>query len=320
IYLILFIVRFSILVLLLHPYFINIFDSLVWISFVFLIFSAFRVFNLKLQSPSFIQYIKEEIISTGLKIKRGFKTGVYYLILNSITICVYLLAIVDIIDINGDFYFLLLLSTICIPIIFGISLDKLTIRLNKFRIRLSFRWIKREGETMLAIYLASSRVCWRVNKLGVELFGIVSKRHWLLKKERKILPKIALSYQFLNYSSSFNFQGELLHICNGIRDWDIAYNFLKYSKKGKVRKALEFIDSHINITPEDSNLYFMKCMIIIELIQDEIEVNKNITTFKTTIKKALSQLSNSKMFETKIWKLIKNEPILLKIFSEILQN
>lgn len=319
-YLILFILRFSIFDSFLHRYIILLFDSLVWITVVFLIFSIFRVFNLKLQSPSFLKHIKDEINSTGLKIKRGFRTGVFYVVFNSIAICIYFLAIFDIIAISIDYYFLLLVNTIFIPIILGIYFDKLTIKLYKYRIRLNFRWRKEEEETILAIHLVSSRLCIKTDKLGAEIYSKISKRYWLQKRGKYSLSKLTPSYHFFEYAWPFNFKKELLNICNGIRDWDITYNFLKHVKKGKLKKALEFIDKHINLSPEDDNLYYIKCMVIFDLIQKKIDVNNNITIFKTTFKDSISQISNRKMFETKIWNLIKKNQELIEIYSKMLRD
>lgn len=295
-------------------------DSLVWITVAYLVFSIFREFNLILQSPSFLKHIKDEINSTGLKIKRGFRTGFFYVTFNFFAICIYFLAISGFITIYYDVYILLLAHTIFIPIILGLYLDKITIKLYKYRIRLNFRSRKEENGTILVIWLASSRLCIKTNKLGSEFYSAISKKYWLQKKGKSNLSKLTFSYHFFEYAWPFNFKKELLNICNGIRDWDITYNFLKNVKKGKLKKALEFIDKHINLSPEDYNLYYIKCMVIFDLIQKKIDVDSNIAIFKTTIKDSISQTSNRKMFETKIWNLIKKNPEVIKIFSKILKD
>ncbi len=306
---VLIVLRLSLFVFLWNDLLIEIFDVIGFLIVPYSIFYIFKIIKVPIISSQFIGYIKNEIQSLKMNPQRGFKTGIYYVISSAVPITFYFFSITKIIQITSEVFLIILIFSITIPIFLGIFLDNTIIKLYKYHIRIKFHYIKKEK--IYGVYFISSRLSLRLDKLGSEIYEVISRQYWFPRRG-------GLFLHFYEYANIFNFREELLNFGKALRDWDITYNFLKLVKKKKIPQTLKFIDKNINLTPTDSILYYYKCMVLTDLIQDGVNIEENIKFFSQTIKKAFHELPNKQLFDSKIIALIQNKkPVLLEIYNQI---
>jgi len=219
---------------------INLIDQVItWIFFCIILYLIFQFFKLAHQnfSPTFVNFIKMELNNLGFEIQRGYKTGLYFFIFNTIFIIIFILIkigvsysynyIIDIL-IFGVILLDIFLS-IAFPIIWGILHDKFMVKLKKkYYIQFDFRYkcikSKKFESPNIAIFMTSNRLCSKLNRVGIKLYKNISETRWLPKKSKffSFLFNFSPFLYFHEYSTPLNFQKQFLNIVLALREWDIS--------------------------------------------------------------------------------------------------
>ncbi len=209
-----------------------------WSFFCITIYFIFYFFKLGYQksSPTLANFIKNEVNNLGFKIQRGYKTGIYFFIFNSISIIFFILIETGVIYsynyvLNILIFNLILLyifSSLMFPIIWGVLHDAFYVKLKKkYSIQFHFQYnIKKSEEyefQTMGIYMTSNRLCSKLNKERIKLYNEISETRWLPRKG-KFTALFFGNNPFLyfhEYSTPLNFQKQFLNIVLALREWDI---------------------------------------------------------------------------------------------------
>jgi len=221
---------------------------------IFLFVYLLKIIRLKF-THSLINFLKSEIKNVGFKFEKKYDSGLLFLMLNSLSIAllVYLdLRVIQFDDtficvlLEGIFCFYLFLSVI-LPIVWVIINDKYVIKLKEdffilFDLQFNIRNKKQYDPELVGIYLTSSRLCTKFNRIGKIVHDDISKFRWLPRKG-KMKYDLDLYLRFHEFSVPLNLQKQILNIILALNEWDniqeIKYNPLNYNNSISFRKRFQ---------------------------------------------------------------------------------
>ena len=200
---------------------------------IFLIVYYIRVSQVKF-TPSLIRYIKRETKHAGFEFIKKIESVGLFVILTSVSIAILFYIDTRVIQFNNNFwsiffrnsFFVYLLISLIIPIVFIFRNDKFTIKIkdNVFvlcNLNYNVRKNKEYDPNLLGIILTSNRLCSRFDRSGKYIHSKISENRWLIRNE---LSTISPFLHFEEYSVPFNFQKQFLNIVLALNEWENNYN------------------------------------------------------------------------------------------------
>lgn len=235
--------------------------TIAWALFsttTFLIIYLGKLINLK-YTPSLISFIKKESTNIGFEFEKRYDSGLLFLLLNSISICILMYMDFGVIQFENHslsilfqvIFSIYLVLSLVIPVIWALLNDKYLIKLKddffilfdfKFRIRSP----KEEDSYLVGIHLTSNRLSSRFDKCGRIIYSRISQRRWLSRKRKfKLNPYL----YFREFSTPVNFQKQFLNMVLALNEWQEFYGsrifcFDTTSPLNQVTRKDKFLDYH----------------------------------------------------------------------------
>lgn len=223
---------------------------------IFLIVYYIRVSQVKF-TPSLIKYIEQETKYAGFEFIKKIESFGLFLILTAVSIAILFYIDTRLIQFNNtsfsiffqNLFFLYLIISLILPIIFIFRKDKFTIKVkdNVFvlcNLHYNIRKNKEYDPNLLGIILTSNRLCSRFDKSGKYVHSKISEDRWLIRNEPSAISPFL---HFEEYSVPFNFQKQFLNIVLALNDWENNYtsnfnsinyyfsNTYPYNKYGNIK-------------------------------------------------------------------------------------
>lgn len=223
---------------------------------IFLIVYYVRVSQVKF-TPSLIKYIEQETKYAGFEFIKKIESFGLFLILTAVSIAILFYIDTRLIQFNNtsfsiffqNLFFLYLIISLILPIIFIFRKDKFTIKVkdNVFvlcNLHYNIRKNKEYDPNLLGIILTSNRLCSRFDKSGKYVHSKISEDRWLIRNEPSAISPFL---HFEEYSVPFNFQKQFLNIVLALNDWENNYtsnfnsinyyfsNTYPYNKYGNIK-------------------------------------------------------------------------------------
>ena len=209
--------------------------TLSWTLFstcIFLIVYYVKVSQNKF-TPSLIKYIERETKYAGFEFIKKIESVGLFLILTAVAIAILFYIDTRFIQFNNTFwsvffqnsFFVYLLLSLIIPIVFIIRRDKFTIKVkdNVFvlcNLHYNVRKNKDYDPNLLGIILTSNRLCSRFDKSGKYIYSKISEDRWLIRSGPYAMSPFL---HFEEYSVPINFQKQFLNIVLALSEWENNY-------------------------------------------------------------------------------------------------
>jgi len=235
--------------------------TIAWVLFstsIFLIVYLFKLLSMKF-TPSLISFIKKESMNIGFEFEKQHDSGLLFLLLNSISICILIymdFGVIQFKNPNISILFQVTFSTylvlsLAIPVIWALLNDRYLIKLkqNYFILcdfQFKIRSPKEDDSNLVGIHLTSNRLSSRFDRCGKIIHSRISQRRWLSRKKKsKINPYL----YFREFSTPFNFQKQFLNMVLALNEWQEYYGsrifcFGTTSPLNQVTRKDKFLDYH----------------------------------------------------------------------------
>ena len=229
---------------------------------IFLVVYLLKLIYMKF-TPSLISFVKNESSNIGFEFEKKYDSGLLFLLLNSIAICVLIYIDFGLIRIDNSAFFLIfqvifgiyLVLSLVIPIIWALVNDKYIIKLKEnfyiiFDFQFKIRKPKEEDSNLVGIRLTSNRLSSKFDKCGKIIYSRISQRRWLSRKKKSKLNPYLYFHEF---STPTNFQKQFLNMALALNEWQEYYGsrILCFNASinaraplNKVTRKEKFLDYH----------------------------------------------------------------------------
>ncbi|TFG23193.1 MAG: hypothetical protein EU533_03425 [Promethearchaeota archaeon] len=235
--------------------------TIAWVLFsttTFLIIYLIKLLSIKF-TPSLISFIKKESTNIGFEFEKKYDSGLLFLLLNSISICILIYMDFGVIQFENPnisimfqvIFSIYLILSLVIPVIWALLNDKYIIKLKEnffilFDFQFKIRSSKEEDSYLVGIHLTSNKLTSRFDKCGRIIYSRISQRRWLSRKKKSILNPYLYFHEF---STPINFQKQFLNMVLALNEWQVFYGsrvfcFDAQAPLNKIIQKDKFLDYH----------------------------------------------------------------------------